>query len=484
MRFLKRIVLSTAMLLLGSGLVQGANFSWTGTVSADWFNTNNWTPVGVPASSDTINFDTGTINLTAPVTINGQFNWSGGTLSGSALTIASNAVLSLSGSNNKFLLNVLTNAGTVTWTGSGNLYVYNDNSSLRGAIYNLAGALFDIQNDQGLACACYGYEFFSNAGTLRKSAGTGTTTISTPFYNSGLVTVQQGALNFSNGGTVEGTFNAAAGTTIGFSGGSFSYSTAPTLNGPGTIQFTGGSLTLLDDLIPNLQLVGGTLSLGTNFQGGTITNLTFGGTLSGNYTVSGTFNCGGGVAGSLQVLSGATLNWSGGTAAGPVTIASNAVLSLSGSNNKFLLNVLTNAGTVTWTGSGNLYVYNDNSSLRGAIYNLAGALFDIQNDQGLACACYGYEFFSNAGTLRKSAGTGTTTISTPFFNSGLVTVQQGALNFSNGGTVEGTFSAAGGTTISFSGGSFSYSTAPTLNGPGTIQFTGGSLTLLDNLRLG
>jgi len=80
------------------------------------------------------------------------------------------------------------------------------------------------------------------------------------------VTVQQGALNFSNGGTVEGTFNAAAGTTISFSGGSFSYSTAPTLNGR-VHPVYGGSLTLLNDLIPNLQLVGGTLSLGPTFRG-------------------------------------------------------------------------------------------------------------------------------------------------------------------------------------------------------------------------
>src|SRR6266849_3825818 len=207
MRFLKRIILLAAMLLLGSGLVQGGNFTWTGSVSADWFNTNNWSPVGVPASSDTINFDTGTINLTAPVTINGQFNWSGGTLSGSALTIATNGVMNLSGGNNKFLLNVLTNAGTVTWTSSGNLYVYNDNSSSRGAIYNLAGGLFDIQNDQSLACACYGYEFFRNAGTVRKSAGTGTTTINVPFTNDGTVDVESGILNFSTFSQTSGTLS-------------------------------------------------------------------------------------------------------------------------------------------------------------------------------------------------------------------------------------------------------------------------------------
>jgi hypothetical protein len=58
------------------------NRTWNGSLSSDWFNANNWTPVGVPASNDTINFSAGTINLSLSVTINGQFNWSGGTLGG------------------------------------------------------------------------------------------------------------------------------------------------------------------------------------------------------------------------------------------------------------------------------------------------------------------------------------------------------------------------------------------------------------------
>jgi len=68
---------------------------------------------------------------------------------------------------------------------SGPIYVYNNNGAPTGGDLQFGRGLFDIQNDQGLACACYGYEFFSNAGTVRKSAGTGTTTISVPFYNAG-----------------------------------------------------------------------------------------------------------------------------------------------------------------------------------------------------------------------------------------------------------------------------------------------------------
>ena len=58
------------------------------------------------------------------------------------------------------------------------------------------------------------------------------------------------------------------------------------LSGPGAIQFTGGSLALLNNVIPNLQITGGIVGLGTNFQGGSITNLTLSGaTLSSDYSV-------------------------------------------------------------------------------------------------------------------------------------------------------------------------------------------------------
>src|SRR5882724_11249574 len=103
--------------------------TWNGSVNPDWFNSTNWIPVGVPAANDTINFNSGTITFTAPVTISGQFNWSGGNLDGNPLTLATNGVMNLVGSGNKFLVNALTNAGTITFAGSGDLYLYNNLST-------------------------------------------------------------------------------------------------------------------------------------------------------------------------------------------------------------------------------------------------------------------------------------------------------------------------------------------------------------------
>ena len=44
-------------------------YTWNGSANSDWFNSANWTPNGVPAFNDIINFTNGTINLSAPVSI-------------------------------------------------------------------------------------------------------------------------------------------------------------------------------------------------------------------------------------------------------------------------------------------------------------------------------------------------------------------------------------------------------------------------------
>src|SRR5260221_13198903 len=95
--------------------------TWTGPSGSDWFTPGNWTPAGVPAVDDTVNFTNGTIHISTPVTVAGQFNWTAGTLQGSPLTIASNGVLNLAaGPGTLFLDGSLTNAGTVNWV-SGDL---------------------------------------------------------------------------------------------------------------------------------------------------------------------------------------------------------------------------------------------------------------------------------------------------------------------------------------------------------------------------
>lgn len=478
MQWSKYILRLAVAVLLATGSLQAGTFTWTGSTSTDWFTPSNWSPNGNPGASDTVNFSSGTINFTSAASFGGVFNWSGGTMTGNPLTLSSGGTMNITGSVT--LQNVLTNSGTVTQSGSGLFTIYNNNSNYKGAVYNLAGGVWDLQNNSGVSCACFGGEVFNNAGLFKKSAGSSTSTVSLTFNNTGTVTLSTGALSFQSGGLIHGTYNASAGTTLNFNAGAFSYSVAPTLNGPGAFNFSGGSLTLLDDVIPNLSYTGGTLSLSAGFQSGAITNLTLNGsTLSGSNAVSGllTWNSGT-MTGSLLVLSNGLVNWGAGISFGSVTVASNAVVAFSGSAT--IQNTFTNYGTVTESGSGNVTIYNNLSNYKGGIFNTVGALWDIQNNQGIGCACFGGEFINNAGLLRKSQGTGASSLGAAITNSGTISGLQGAFNLQSGGLVNGTFNAGAGASISFNGGNFVYTTVPTITGAGTVQFSNGNLTLVDD----
>ena len=449
------------LVLLMCGISSAGVFTWNGPVSGDWFAASNWTPAGVPGPTDTINVTTGAIKLTGAVAIQGVFNWSGGSLSGDPLTIAGGGMLNITGG--VIMENVLTNAGTVAMAGNGSLTLYNDNSTYHGGVYNLPGALWDFQTNANIFCACYGHEFFSNAGVLRKSSGSASSSIQVSFANAGVVSNLSGTLNFNNGGTLNGSYNTAAGAVIGFEAGSFIMGVPPMISGAGLCEFTGSTLTLAQDVAANLVLAGGTVVLGPGFQnGGNITNLTLSGaTLSGTNLVTGAFN------------------WSGGTVSSPLTVTIGGVLNITGG--VIMENVLTNAGTVAMAGNGSLTLYNDNSTYHGGVYNLPGALWDFQTNANIFCACYGHEFFSNAGVLRKSSGSASSSIQVSFTNAGVVSNLSGTLNFNNGGTLNGSYNIAAGAVVNFETGSFIMGVPPMISGAGLCEFTGSMLTLAQDV---
>jgi hypothetical protein len=456
------------LLSLGTAFAQTTKTWLPG--NGDWFIATNWVPPGAPGPNDIINITNNTtVNLSAPVTINGQINLASPVieLTGDALTVATNGNLTIGG--NTYFYIALTNLGTVTWT-NGAIQVYTNGISSFGAIWNQPGALFDIQCDSGMAGSA-----FLNTGTLRKSATTnGVTGLNLPLVNSGpgQVIVLEGTLNLVDGGPMDGNFNVAAGATLQFGGGDFSYNAVPVFTGPGAVQLAGGTLTLVNDVIPHLQMLGGTVSLGTNFQGGTITNLTLPGSkLSGYYIVTGTLNTSGGLSsGSLFVDFGGLITWTGGDLDGPLTIGSSGGLNIGG-NFFELFGPITNYGTINWQ-SASLYFYNGTGSA-GAIWNQPGGLFNIQCDSGIV----GVNLFNNLGTLRKSAGPGATGFGVPLLNSGTVQVLQGTLSLGAGGPVDGTFNVSAGAALRLNQGNFTPGAAPILTGAGTFQFIGGTLTL-------
>src|ERR1035437_6448090 len=323
--------------------------------------------------------------------------------------------------------------------------------------------MWDIQTNAAIFTGGSGFEFFNNAGTVSKSGGSGAATIYVSFANTGTVTNLLGTLSFNGGGSLTGTYGIAAGAVIYFASGSFTMGVPPVISGSGLCEFTGTTLTLTQNVPGNLVLAGGNVVLGPGFQnGGGITNLTLSGaTLISTNTVTGTFT------------------WVGGTVSGPLTIANGGVMNIRGSVS--LENVLTNAGTVTMAGTANLIIYNNHGVYQGGVYNLAGALWDIQTNAAIFTGGSGFEFFNNAGTVSKSGGSGAATIYVSFANTGTVTNLLGTLSFNGGGSLTGTYGIAAGAVIYFASGSFTMGVPPVISGSGLCEFTGTTLTLTQNV---
>jgi hypothetical protein len=222
---------------------------------------------------------------------------------------------------------------------------------------------------------------------LRKSAGTGTTSIGGPFHNSGTVVVQSGVLALANGGSLGGTLQADTGAAVSFAAGVFRLSGTSGWQGPGAVGLTGGSL-VLDSVSGIVDVYGGV------FTG--------------------------------SIASGGVLNWRGGALnyGAPLTVEAQGVVNVLGDAS--VIGPLTNRGTIHWQG-GVLYIENDGGVHAGVLWNEAGGVIDVQCDQVVRSTA-GTGPIYNAGTLRKSAGTGTTSIGGPFHNSGSVEIQSGSIH--------------------------------------------------------
>jgi YDG domain len=473
---------------------------WNNTSGGNWSDATNWNPNQVPGAVDTalITNTTGTFTVTVDtnaavsgLTVGGGASGvqslkiaSGSTLSvGGALntagngpvTLAPGGVLNLASTFNLF--SGLTNAGTVNMTNTF-VSVFNfSNPAAQGGIINQVGGLIDFRGDANILPAFGGGEgFFINQGMLRKSLGFTSTINLSNFDNSmGSVDTESGTLVLEKfQGTLAGTFNAAAGTLVQFSGGTSAMPLTPgtplVLGGTGQYQFPAGALLLPTDIIPGLVLTGGTLQLGTNFQGGAITNLVLDGialagtniisgsmsvtssTLSGTFTVTngGVFTAntailsGVNLSSGLTILNGGTvkvvgnglvINYNGSSnALASLTIASGGFLGMDGfSANLHLDGPLTNSGTLNVTNN-EIFINNDGSAaFQGALVNQPGGVIGLHGSGGIAGETSlpsSQVSFINQGMVIQDAfaGAGIVTLNS-FSNAGTLHSTRGSLTF-------------------------------------------------------
>jgi len=484
-----------------------ATVTWTSAASGSWTVATNWSGGAVPAAGDnvvinnspgvtvtlsstspevenltvgsgnlltiaggslsvagigsiaTLNFASGTLTSTGPVTVSGTFNWTGGYLSGTGgLTVAKGATATIvpsSYSNTGISAGTLTNAGTVKLAPPSDVAQW---VLEKGALVNnLAGATWTVaantpQTSDGTAV-------FNNSGAFIQSAATAiTTNWATPIDGAGTITVSTGTLNLTGvlKTTITGVITVASGATLDYGqGGTLD---GGTVAGTGTFNFTAATtltgkygfagITRVESGAGAVTFNGATTFTTLDFASGVLTG-------TGALTVSGTFGWTGGYlsgTGGLTVAKGATAT----------------IVPSSYSNTGISAGTLTNAGTVKLAPPSDVAQW---VLEKGAVVNnLAGATWTVsantpQTSDGTAV-------FNNSGAFVQSATTAiTTNWATPIDGAGTITVSTGTLNLTGvlKTTITGVITVATGATLDYGqGGTLE---GGTVAGTGTFNFT-------------
>jgi hypothetical protein len=367
-------------------------------------------PSGASASVQNLALSSGALNGAGSLTVTGQLNWTGGTMSGTGQTVAQGALAVVAtGAYPTLDGRTLDNQGSATCT-IANYQFYLQNGA---TVINETAATWDFQTNGNLSLGG-GTATFTNHGLLKKSAGTNTTTIGVPLNSDGTVEVDAGTLSLSNGGSASGSFSIAGGT-VSIPSGTFTFLDGAQGTGTGTLSITGGTASLPTGASASVQ----NLALSS-------------GALNG--------------AGSLTVTG--QLSWTGGTMSGTgqtvakgslAVVATGAYPTLDG-------RTLDNQGSATCT-IANYQFYLQNGA---TVINEAAATWDFQTNGNLSLGG-GTATFTNHGLLKKSAGTGTTGVGVTLSNDGTIEVDSGTLSLSNAPTNANTMTVAAGATLSLTG---------------------------------
>ena len=356
-----------------------ATFTQQGVLNATGAGT-----LSLPAGLLQVSASGATFNIAPTLT----FQWAAGTINVPVGTLATvNGNLRQSGAADVVLNGggTMTFNGTVTQTGTGNLRL--DGSAGTANIVNIpVGKSYIFAGDNGFIQGNSGGGVVNNNGTISKTASAGTSLISTVLSKAANINVNTGVLTLGPpGGVIQGgNFNVAAGAVVNLT----NLNTITTMSGTftgtgaGKVQLAGGSVVA----------AGGGPGLTFNFPsgqfswlGGTIHTNGLNVNINGAATISG--------ANDVNVVGGATLHIKG---------------------------TLNHAGTGTLRVGG------------GAVLSVdVGAALNIQGDADI-----GFQgspaTLSVAGTLRKTLGTGLSSIVIPVTNTGTIEVQRGTLELTGG----------------------------------------------------
>jgi hypothetical protein len=321
---------------------------WVGSTSGDWNTASNWSGNAVPGSEDDVVINPGnsstvitissgtqtvkslqssavlqintgaSLSLAAASTISGTLTLNGGTLLGAGNltlsgvtnasagtfggtgTITNSGTMTVIGAVN--LNQALANTGTVLLSGAGGSLTVNTS----GVVTNEAGGLLDLRAGSIALASGATAPTMANAGTLRRSTTTGTSTIAIPVVSTGSFDIQLGTLLLNAGGSSAGSTTIASASNLNLATGTFAFNSGASLTGSGTLNVSSGTVSITTDLtLPAINISGGTLNG------------------SGNLTLAGTSTWSGGTiggTGTLTIPAGATLTTSG-------TLTLNRVLS-------------------------------------------------------------------------------------------------------------------------------------------------------------
>jgi hypothetical protein len=419
---------------------------WTGAnflVDDNWSDPANWSN-GVPGPADTAEFNSdsvatqwstvdipftiggllmkpmtpdgpvGTIRVNAPLVLTGSSEWDQGGiylgLNGGRLT--NNGTMTVNVANNQAFgglggAGTFTNIGTILLVRDSLPMVgYSNNSTdPQATLDNAATGVIELQSDGGIVQHGSGYPVLTNEGTIKKTGGTGTSTINMPLTNTGMIDAESGTISLAAGAVdTNGTFRTGTGAAIDLANGS-------TFTENGTFTAT-GSGTLV---VPQFA----TLNSGPT-----------GATFKVPSTVTFSLN-----GGTVKVSAPATLTYDG-----PLSIDGSGFASLTGGGT-FLEN---GTITVSATGGDAGLAINDGNSTSTTLDIAPGSTLNFLSDSGVFTNCcgLGLESLVNAGTIEKTGGTGTSSLSVPISNTGTIGVYSGTL-----AVTRGTFTNSGGLVV-------------------------------------